>query len=175
MTQLIIAQEEKLSSRAWSVNDKILLANIQRSKSPDIQSFCKLSNNLRISGDEYMNSFLSSGGVSILVQAINNRIARQPLHEVDIVILYEILLCCQVVIEVPSGIEAFLSLNNGIEAVSRCLNFDSKIYSLKALEILAKFCSHSLEAAQSVFKGLKVGIFFFLFFNSCKEDRKSNH
>eukprot|EP01035_Chromulina_nebulosa_P015243 gene15243-20194_t len=144
------------SPSQWGVNDKILLTNIQRSKSPDIQSFCKLCGRLQEGGDAYMHEFLVAGGVNVLVQAIQNRISRQPLYEVDIVVLYEILLCCAVVVEAPAGIEEFLDISIGIESVARCLNFDSKIFSLKVLDVLTAFCSHSVDAAQAVFKGLKM-------------------
>ena len=107
-----------------------------------------------------MHEFLKAGGVNVLVQAIQNRISRQPLYEVDIVVLYEILLCCAVVVEAPAGIDEFLEISIGIEAVARCLNFDSKIFSLKVLDVLSAFCLHSVDAAQAVFKGLKVGIHF---------------
>lgn len=94
----------------------------------------------------------------ILVQAINNRVIRQPLREVDIVILYEILLCCEIVIQFPSGIEEFLGLSNGIESISRCFCLESKLYALKILEILTTISSHSTEAAYAAFKGLKVDV-----------------
>jgi len=141
---------------SWGTNEKILLSNIHRSKNPDVQSFCKLNRNLETGDEMYMQSFLGAGGVMILVQAINNRIIRQPLTEVDIVILYEVFLSCQLIIETPNGVEEFLSLNNGIESIARCLNFESKLYALKVLELLCSICCHSPEAAQAVFRGLKV-------------------
>ena len=126
------------------------------SKKNDIQVFTKLRVSLATQDRDFMDRFLELGGISAVVQAILLRVYNLPFTELDVTILYEILLCCKVIMNTALGMDAFLAVNGSIETIARCLNFDYKLMSLLALEILSVCSYYSEDSCCMVLHGLQL-------------------
>jgi len=80
--------------------------------------------------------------------------------------MYEVLLCCKLVINSSIGMDCFLTVPNAIETVVNCLNFGLKLLALQVLEILSVCSYYSTAAAVRVFRAFQVYYSqFFLNFN----------
>ena len=76
--------------------------------------------------------------------------------------LYEVLLCCKIVMNSSTGMDYFLKVPNSIETIVNCLNFCFKMLALQVLEILSVCCYYSNVAAISVFKAFQVLFILFV-------------
>jgi hypothetical protein len=125
-----VKMHKQLFSTGWGDPETKLLNVIQKAKIPDINSLSTLKISLKAANKEFMNSFLEAGGVSILLKAIENRLNKNPITELDIAILYEILCCLKAVMNNATGMDGMLSVNGAINTIARSLNFDYKAYAL---------------------------------------------
>ena len=129
-----VKMHKEIFTGGWEDSDTMLLNVIQKSKVPDIHSLSTLKISLKAANKEFMNSFLEAGGVSILLKAIENRLHKNPITELDIAILYEIVCCCKAVMNNSTGMEGFLSVHGAIDTIARSLNFEYKAYALLVSE-----------------------------------------
>ncbi len=125
-----VTMHKQLFSSGWGDAETLLLSVIQKSKVPDINSLATLKISLKAANKEFMSSFLEAGGVSILLKAIENRLHKNPITELDIAILFEILSCLKAVMNNSTGMDGILSVSGAIDTIARSLNFDYKIYAL---------------------------------------------
>lgn len=114
----------------WGEKEKALLLKIGTSKSPDIQSLLSLKVLLSSANKETMSSFLKCDGVAILVKAILTRTNHKSMDEVEAAILYEILLCCKLVLNNMMGMKGFLAVTGSIDAIALSLRFEFKHLAL---------------------------------------------
>jgi hypothetical protein len=114
------------NASGWGDRENMLLQVISRCKASDLQSIARLKIVLSSANREIMTSFLNSGGISVLLRAIENRLNSKPQTEVDIAQLYDILSCCKAVMNNELGMEGFIAAPGAIEIVARCLKFEYK-------------------------------------------------
>jgi hypothetical protein len=117
-------------SSGWGERENALLSSIGKSKTPDMQSISKLKVTLTSANKQYLESFLDSGGVAVLLKAIDNRICKDPPTELDIAILYELFSCCKAIMNNSIGMDGFISVDGAIDTLSRCLRFEFKQFTL---------------------------------------------
>ena len=149
------------SMNSWGDKENMLLASIQKMKVPDIPSLSRLKIILATGNMEMMTSFLDSGGVSILLKAIENRLHKKPLTELDIAVLFELLSCCKAVMKNSVGMEGVAQVQGSIDIIAKCLRFDYKQFALQILEILSVCAFYSEEMAMKVLHGMKVNARFY--------------
>ena len=114
----------------WGNRENALLASIEKAKTPDISQLNKLRISLQSANKEFMDSFLNSGGVSVLLKSIETRLSKRPITELDIAIMYEILTCCKVIMNNAVGMEGFMAVKGAIDTVARCLRFEYRLFAL---------------------------------------------
>lgn len=143
-------------SSAWGDKENSLLTSIRKAKLPDLASLSRLRVVLASANKEFMISFLDAGGVSVLLKALDSRMHKKPLTELDVAALFEVLSCCKQVMNNSVGMDGFLEVNASIEAVALCLNFEYKSFSLLVLEILSVCCYYSEKSAVMVVHGMRL-------------------
>ena len=131
MHQQVFEGEVVGKSHSWGSKDTVLLKAIEKSKTPDIQSLSRLKISLSAANRDYMDGFLQEGGVGILIKAMETRINKTPVTELDVAILYEIMTCCKAIMNNAVGMEGFMTVPGAIETVSRCLRFDFRLFTLQ--------------------------------------------
>jgi hypothetical protein len=118
---------------SWGSQENILLASIAKAKVPDIQSLNRLKLSLSSGSKEFMRSFLAAGGVGVLMKAMETRINKRPVTELDVAILYEIMACCKAIMNNAVGMDGFLAVKGSIDLVARCLRFDYRQFAIQVL------------------------------------------
>lgn len=141
--QFIKLNKAHLDVGVWGDAEDLMLTQLAKAKLPDLNSLNTLKQSLKSANKEYMNSFLEAGGISVLLTAMENRIKKQPITELDVAILYEILSCCKAVMNNAVGMDGFLSVEGSVNIIARSLNFEFKPYSL-----LVSFVSLSMSKAK---------------------------
>jgi hypothetical protein len=118
------------SHGGWGNKEIALLASIEKAKTPDISSLGSLKLSLQAANKEFMDSFLASGGVSVLLKAMETRLSKRPITELDIAILYEIMTCCKVIMNNAVGMEGFMAVKGAVDTIARCLRFEYRVFAL---------------------------------------------
>ncbi|RYH10496.1 hypothetical protein EON65_39380 [archaeon] len=118
------------NANVWGDRENVLLHNISKAKLPDLQSISRLKIILTSANRELMTSFLDSGGISVLLRAIEQRLISKPQTEVDIAIMYELLSCCKAIMNNDLGMDGFSTSAGAIDIVARCLKFDYKHFAI---------------------------------------------
>lgn len=85
--------------------------------------------------DSWLESFSFGGGVSILMENIENRLERVPLQALDAAGMYHLLLCIKQIIS-KNGLEVVFGTKGLIALIVRCLHFEYEPLVLEVLEIL---------------------------------------
>ena len=119
------------STGGWGSRENILLASIEKAKTPDIQSLSRLRVSLSSANKEFMDAFLGAGGVSVLLKAMETRINKRPVSELDVALLYEIMTCCKAIMNNAVGMDGFMAVNGAIDMVARCLRFDYRLFAIQ--------------------------------------------
>ncbi len=117
----------------WGEKEKALLLQIETAQIPDIKNLNHLKVMLSSANYEFMKSFLEANGVNILMKAIETRISKKSslLTEIDIAILFEIMLCFKLIMNNSIGMEGFLAVDGCLDTMAKCLNFDYKFFALQ--------------------------------------------
>ena len=115
---------------AWSEREKSLLKTLDNSKNPDMQSILQMKVWISSATREVMSAFLDAGGVRVILKLILQRVNKKPLDEIDAVILYELLLCCKLLMNNAVGMKGFLDVSGAIDTIALCLRFEFKLLSL---------------------------------------------
>jgi hypothetical protein len=158
----------------WNERGNALLTKINTSKSPDIQSLLTLKVLLSSANKETMTSFLKADGVSILVKAVLTRTNHKSMDEVEAALLYEILLCCKLVLNNMMGMKGFLAVNGSIDAIALSLRFEYKHLAL--LVSLSLSLSLSLLCTvQTLTLSLSLSLFVFRCWRSFQLFAIQNH
>eukprot|EP01040_Poterioochromonas_malhamensis_P011521 gene11521-12563_t len=143
------------SMNSWGDKENMLLNSIQKMKLPDIPTLSRLKIILATGNFEMMSSFLDSGGVSILLKAIETRLMKKPVTELDIAILFEILSCFKAIMKSTVGMEGVAKVEGSIDVIALCLRFDYKQFALQILEILSVCSFYSEDMAMKVLHAMK--------------------
>jgi hypothetical protein len=89
-----------------------------------------------------MEGFLAAGGVSVLLKAIETRLSRRPVSELDVAIMYEIMTCCRAIMNNAVGMDGFMSVKGAVDVLARCLRFDYRLFAIQVRNIhLRLFCT----------------------------------
>lgn len=113
----------------WSSKETAMLASIE--KSPDVKTVANLKVILTSANLEVMQAFLKNRGVAILMKAIEDKISKKFLSEIDVAILFEIMLCFKLIMNNQVGMEGFLAVNGCIDTIAKCLTFKYKFFALE--------------------------------------------
>lgn len=115
---------------AWGDREKALLKTLDSSKNPDMQSILQMKVWISSATKEVMSAFLDSGGVRVILKLILQRVNRKPMDEIDAVTLYELLLCCKLLMNNALGMKGFLDVSGAIDTIALCLRFEYKLLAL---------------------------------------------
>jgi hypothetical protein len=117
----------------WTEKETKLLKSIDNARSPDIHSLLSLKVILASGKQQIVQSFLELNGISILTKIIVYIFQDQQqsahvaeLEEKDIAILYEVLLCCKMLMNNALGMKEFLEFPRALDDVVLCILFDYK-------------------------------------------------
>lgn len=128
----------------WGNKQKELMAEIDASRAPDLNLFSSLRVMLASANREFMTAFLDSGGVSCLMKAILQRVPKRAQSELNIAALYEIMLCCKLVMNNAIGMNGFMKVVGSLDAVALCLKFEFKYLALQVKHRLP-FIAYSFQ------------------------------
>jgi hypothetical protein len=131
MNDQLLQDSNFVKSVRWGDKENSMLLALQRSsKTPDLQSFSKLKTILTSANREFMQSFIDAEGIDVLLKTIELRANKTTWSELDVALLFEILTCCKSVMNNAIGMDAFLSIENSVEVIARCLRFENKMLAL---------------------------------------------
>lgn len=151
--QLITLHKTNLSS--WGEREHGLLVSLSKCNIPDIHTIFQLKSILSTGNKDTLMNFLDCAGVSVIVKCMNNRLAKICLSELDVAILYELVLCCKALMNNRIGMDGFLNSQGAMDALVRCLLFEWKTLVLQVLLILSVCCYYSEEAANAVVSAIR--------------------
>jgi hypothetical protein len=148
---------ESMNNSQWGEKENSLLLSLtSKTKLPDIATLSRLKIILSTGNMEMMISFLDSGGPSLLLKAIENRLVKKPVTELDIAVLFEILSCCKAIMKSSVGMEGMaIAIQGSVDIIARCLRFDYKAFALQIIEILSVCSFYSEETAMKVLHAMK--------------------
>lgn len=86
-----------------------------------------------------LQSFCACGGVSVLVENMDNALEIYPLTPVNANALYELMLCMRVVVE-SEGLQIVLDTRGAIDVFVMCFHVDHKALALEVLNMLSVIC-----------------------------------
>lgn len=115
---------------AWGERENSLLKSLDTAKNPDMQSILQMKVWISSATREVMSAFLDRGGVRVILKLILQRVNKKPLDEIDAVILYELLLCCKLLMNNSVGMKGFLDVSGAIDTIALCLRFEYKLLAL---------------------------------------------
>lgn len=118
----------------WSPKETALLNSIE--KNPDVKNVAGLKVILTSANLEVMQAFLKNRGISILMKAIEEKVTKKVLSEIDVAILFEIMLCFKLIMNNHVGMEGFLAVNGCIDTIAKCLTFKYKFFALEVSVVL---------------------------------------
>lgn len=124
----------------WGPKENALLMHILSSPSPDVQILQQLRVILASANRAFMKKFLEADGVAIILKVILHRVSRKKLNDLDIAALYEVMMCCKLVMNNALGMDAFLAVSGSMDAIALCLKFEYKYLAILVLEILSACC-----------------------------------
>jgi hypothetical protein len=122
--------EKAIKLATWGEKENNLIASIKNAAVPDFHIVAKLRTVLSSANRMLLNSFMGAGGLAILLQALENRMNKKPQTELDVAVMYEILLCLKAVMNNSTGMEGVLATYGAIDTIARSLRFDYKLYSM---------------------------------------------
>lgn len=122
--------ENASKSVTWGEKENKLISSIKNATVPDFHILSKLKTVLSSANRLLLNSFMGAGGLTILLQAMENRMNKKPQTELDIAVMYEVMLCLKAVMNNSTGMEGILASFGAIDTIARSLRFDYKLYSM---------------------------------------------
>ena len=114
----------------WGDKENKLIDSIKNAIVPDFHVLTKLKAVLSSANRQLLNAFMGAGGLSALLQAMENRMNKKPQTELDVAVMYEIMLCLKAVMNNSTGMEGLLAAYGAIDTITRSLCFNYKLYSL---------------------------------------------
>jgi hypothetical protein len=88
---------------------------------------------------QWLGAFCACGGVSVLVENMDNALEIYPLTDVNANALYELMLCMRVVVE-SEGLAMVLETRGAIDVFAMCFHVDHKLLALEVLNMLCVVC-----------------------------------
>lgn len=105
--------------------------------------------------EDWMSNFCMSGGISVLVENMDNRLEKEPLESNDAAALYELLICLKEIMK-TDGLKVALETRGAIDAFVMSLRFEYKPLALEVLGLLAVVCTFGgTEAVWQTVMGLR--------------------
>jgi exonuclease VII small subunit len=150
--------QEKKQITSYAVL-KDLVERIRSTKHPEIGLLLSMKVSLagdKTSSGDCIASFLDLQGISALIDLVYYRFSLKSgkIETLDAALLYEVLMCCKLVMNHSVGMKAFLDFPGCMDAVARCLFFEFKPLALLVLEILSVSC-FSFASTHIVVNSLK--------------------
>eukprot|EP01038_Epipyxis_sp_PR26KG_P007973 gene7973-10813_t len=139
----------------WGEREQTLLVTLNKARTPNINNLSRLRAGLQSANKEFMRSFLSAGGVAVLMRAIQKMKDRDPFTDYDFAIMYEIMMCFRAVMNNSIGMDGIINIEGTVDTIATCLRFENKVYSLTVIEILSVCCYYSEVAAMKVMNGMR--------------------
>jgi hypothetical protein len=104
--------------------------------------------------EDWLQSFYASGGISVLVENMDNRLEKQPVSEIDAAALSQILFCLKHFMK--DALDVVVDTRGAIDAFVLSLRFEYKQLSLQVLELLSVICYSGNDTARwSVVQGFE--------------------
>jgi hypothetical protein len=88
---------------------------------------------------QWLGAFCACGGVSVLVENMDNALEIYPLTDVNANALYQLMLCMRVVVE-SEGLAMVLETRGAIDVFAMCFHVDHKLLALEVLNMLCVVC-----------------------------------
>jgi hypothetical protein len=147
-------QEEKQNNSNAALKD--LLERIRSTKHPEIGLLLSLKVLLSNDTTTFAAYFIDLKGISVLIDLVYYRFSLKSgkVETLDAALLYEVLMCCKLVMNHSIGMKAFLDFPGCVDAIARCLFFEFKPLALLVLEILSVSC-FSFASTHIVVNALK--------------------
>lgn len=98
------------------------------------------------SNEAWMRSFCASGGISVLVETMDNRLEKDPMSEVDAAGLLQLLLCMRHIMK-TDGLHVAVDTRGAVDVFVMSLKFEYKPLALEALELLSVVASFGGDLA----------------------------
>ena len=81
------------SSSRWGEKGQALLLSLRKSKVPDVRNLQQLRSILSTANREVLQSFIEASGMLVLTKCVDERLCRSFLTELDVAVIYELVLC----------------------------------------------------------------------------------
>ena len=124
---------------SWENKENKILNAIKNDRHLDIKNITTLKVMLSSANREFMQAFLDNNGVPILLKSILQYNEKIKMTDGDVAILFELILCCKLVMNNSMGMEAFLSVVGSIDTIALCLRFEHKYLALQVHFILTQY------------------------------------
>jgi hypothetical protein len=153
--QSMIGNAEMSQNAAFGDTDKTLLNNLKSRQRPDITEVLKLKSRISTCNKFWMDSFIGAGGINIITYAMETRLSKVPLGELDAAILFELISCVKAIINSGTTMKRFLSTNGALRTLTYSMLFEWKPLVLQVLEVLSVVCDYSNDAAAQIVKHIR--------------------
>lgn len=152
----MIGNAQVTQNALFGDNDRQLLNSLKnRRKRPDITLLLNLKSRIGTCNKSWMESFLTENGIDILINAMNARLVKVPLGELDAAILYELICCIKTTINSGMTMKRFLNTDGALRTVAHSLLFEWKPLVLQVLEVLSVISDYSNDAAAAIVQHLR--------------------
>jgi hypothetical protein len=134
-------------------NDELMLRTLDNDHTVDCIRILALWHRIQHADHEWLESFCRCGGVSVLVETIDNCLSMAPKN---VQALLKVIQCIHTVISKHS-LEVVTSTRGAIHACVMSLDFKFAPLAVDVLELLNTFClSPDLEASEEVYSALQL-------------------
>jgi hypothetical protein len=139
----------------FSQEDEDMITVMDSERSIDSIRLLTCKYRIMHSNEDWMSNFCMSGGISVLVENMDNRLEKEPLESNDAAALYELLLCLKEIMK-TDGLKVALETRGAIDAFVMSLRFEYKPLALEVLGLLAVVCTFGgTEAVWQTVMGLR--------------------
>lgn len=139
----------------FSIEDEEMVTAMDSERAIDSIRLLTCKYRIIHSNEDWMSNFCMSGGISVLVENMDNRLEKEPLESNDAAALYELLLCLKEIMK-TDGLKVALDTRGAIDAFVMSLRFEYKPLALEVLGLLAVVCTFGgTEAVWQTVMGLR--------------------
>lgn len=153
--QSMIGNAEMSQNAAFGDTDRELLNKLKSRQRPDITEVLKLKSRISTCNKFWMDAFIGAGGINIITYAMETRLGKVPLGELDAAILFELISCVKAIINSGTTMKRFLNTNGALRTVTYSMLFEWKPLVLQVLEVLSVVCDYSNDAAAQIVKHIR--------------------
>eukprot|EP00602_Paraphysomonas_sp_CaronLab_P003309 CAMPEP_0185020924 /NCGR_PEP_ID=MMETSP1103-20130426/3574_1 /TAXON_ID=36769 /ORGANISM="Paraphysomonas bandaiensis, Strain Caron Lab Isolate" /LENGTH=1483 /DNA_ID=CAMNT_0027552127 /DNA_START=20 /DNA_END=4471 /DNA_ORIENTATION=+ len=124
----------------FSKEDEEMVTIMDSERSIDSIRLLTCKYRIEHSNEDWLSNFCTSGGISVLVENMDNRLEKEPLEETDAAALHQLLLCLIHIMK-EGGIKTAIDTRGAIDAFVMSLRFEYKPLAMEVLNLLSVVCS----------------------------------